>query len=39
MSVEDKEIFLAQAKINVPIEEKSQCEDMLCKYYDAFSKD
>jgi hypothetical protein len=39
MSVEDKLKFLAQAKINVPIEEKSQWEDLLCKLHDVFSKD
>ena len=39
MSHEEKEIFLAQAKINLPIEEKSQYEDLLCKHYDVFSTD
>jgi hypothetical protein len=32
MSNEDNEKFLAQAKINVPIEEKSQYEDLWCKH-------
>jgi hypothetical protein len=35
----EKEIFLAQAKINVPLVEKSHYEGLLCKHYDVFSKD
>jgi hypothetical protein len=31
--------LLAQAKINVPIKEKSRYEDLLCKQHEAFSKD
>ena len=36
---EGRSKFLAQAKINVPIEEKSKFEDLLCKHHDVFSKD
>ena len=39
MSNEEKENFLAQAKINVPVEEKLQYKDLLCKHHDVFSKD
>jgi hypothetical protein len=39
MSNEDKKFCLAQANINVPIEEKSQYEELLCKDYDVFGKD
>jgi hypothetical protein len=39
MSHDINEIYLPQAKINVPIDEKSQCKDLLCKHYDMFSKD
>jgi hypothetical protein len=31
--------FFAQAKVKVPIEGKSQCEYLLCKHYNVFSKD
>jgi hypothetical protein len=30
--------FLAQAQINVAIDEKSQYEDLLCKHCDVFNK-
>jgi hypothetical protein len=39
LSKEEKTKFLAQVKINVPIEEKYQYEDLLCKHHDKFSKD
>jgi hypothetical protein len=39
LSIEDKLKFLSQAKIKVPIEEKSQYEDLLCKHHYVFSKD
>ena len=39
MSIEENAKLLAQARINVPIEEKSQYEDLLCKHHDVFSKD
>jgi hypothetical protein len=36
---EEKETFLAQAKLYVPIVEKGLYEDLLCKHYAVFSKD
>jgi hypothetical protein len=39
MSCEEKENFLARAKINLPFEEKKQNEDLLCKHFDVFSND
>jgi hypothetical protein len=37
-SQEEKAKFFAQAKINAPIEEKYQYEDLLYKHHDVFSK-
>jgi hypothetical protein len=39
LSQEEKEKFIARAKIKVPIEEEYQYEDLLCKCHDVFSKD
>jgi hypothetical protein len=39
MSQKDKAKYLVQAKVNFPIEEKNQYEDLLCKHHDVFSKD
>jgi hypothetical protein len=39
LSQEEKTKNLAQAKINVPIKEKYQYADLLCKHYDVFRKD
>ncbi len=39
LSQEDMAKFLAQAEINVPIEEKYQQEDLLYKHHDVFNKD
>jgi hypothetical protein len=39
MSHEENKKFLAQAKLNVPIVEKSQYEFLLCKHCDVFSKE
>ena len=38
MSMTEREEFLAQARLNVPKEEQSQYEDLLCKHHDVFSK-